>query len=86
MQEFLGFGLDKSEQRSDWGNVDLSKEQLYYAALDAWSGYGIIEAMFKRYGKNVGQVGSRATVAGCWLTGQRSALLSRGKQLGTGHC
>lgn len=56
MQHFLGFQMDKDQQRSDWGNVELTGQQVKYAALDAWAGYSIIEVLFRKYGSVVGQV------------------------------
>lgn len=32
----LGFRISKSEQRSNWGRVQLSERQIQYAATDAW--------------------------------------------------
>lgn len=34
VQELVGVELDKSAQSSDWGNANLSQQQLRYAALD----------------------------------------------------
>jgi ribonuclease D len=48
--------MDKDQQRSDWGNVELTGQQVKYAALDAWAGYSIIEVLFRKYGSVVGQV------------------------------
>jgi len=43
----LGVILDKSQQCSDWALKDLSKEQLVYAALDAWASSGIVEVLYR---------------------------------------
>jgi hypothetical protein len=35
-ENFLGIEVDKSEQKSDWGILELTPEQLSYAAKDPW--------------------------------------------------
>ena len=43
----LGVVLDKSQQCSDWAMKELSRDQLVYAALDAWASAGIVEVLYR---------------------------------------
>ena len=42
---FLGLRISKSEQCSNWGNIELSPRQIRYAATDAWASRAIYLAM-----------------------------------------
>ena len=42
---FLGLRISKSEQCSNWGNIELSPRQIRYAATDAWASRAIFLAM-----------------------------------------
>ncbi|MCL1940193.1 MAG: 3'-5' exonuclease domain-containing protein 2 [Desulfovibrionaceae bacterium] len=42
---FLGLRISKSEQCSNWGNIELSPRQIRYAATDAWASRAVYLAM-----------------------------------------
>lgn len=47
----LGFRISKSEQRSNWGRVQLSERQIQYAATDAWVSREIYLRLMEALGK-----------------------------------
>ena len=49
-KEFLGKGLSKTQQLSDWDARPLSDEQLHYASLDAYATLSLLDAMLLRSG------------------------------------
>ncbi|TFJ87295.1 hypothetical protein NSK_001627 [Nannochloropsis salina CCMP1776] len=54
-KEFLRMDMDKSQQCSDWGNLELSAEQIKYSSIDAWVAPAIVGHLFRRYKSQVGQ-------------------------------
>ncbi|KAM3575570.1 hypothetical protein VYU27_002562 [Nannochloropsis oceanica] len=54
-KEFLSIEMDKSQQCSDWGNVELSPEQIKYSSIDAWVAGAIAGNLFRTYKGQVGQ-------------------------------
>jgi len=54
-KEFLSVEMDKSQQCSDWGNLELSPEQIKYSSIDAWVAGAIVGNLFRRYKDQVGQ-------------------------------
>jgi len=54
-KEFLSVEMDKSQQCSNWGNLELSSEQIKYSSIDAWVAGAIVGNLFRRYKDQVGQ-------------------------------
>ena len=48
VRDTLGVTLDKSLQVSDWGNAELSQEQLHYAAMDALATVRSAEVLLRK--------------------------------------
>ncbi len=54
-KEFVGLEMDKSQQCSDWGNRELSPEQIKYSSIDAWVAGAIVGNLYRTYKHQVGQ-------------------------------